>query len=631
MLPGFRVVGIAREAFAQIPVRVTHPDPAWRITLAPRTALPSGWFDLELRFPAAGIVDAVARLSFGDGSVLWSRLPAVERNHFRFHFRAGSPVTEVMLSLGGSGTSLQPLSFTLVRAGALSRIAALARRAVHVLRRDRWGFVASLANFLLRARQPGALVIAPGSAALAGEQPYDTWMRVFDEAPERDRTRHQERMQTLTRRPLISCVLPASGDRAALERVLSAQIYPHWELVATRAQARGDYVMALPADAVLPAHALLEFAMTLERHPDAELIYCDEDRIDAHGRRGDPRFKPAWSPDLFARRDDTGHLALMRRTPAAGPSPPRSIVHLAKVLVHRSAATDDAAQARRPRYQVPSPAPLVSLIIPTRDRADLLRACVQSILARTAYAPFEILIVDNDSQEEATHRLFAEWRVHPAIRIVSAPAPFNYSALNNMAARQARGSILALVNNDVETVDGGWLGEMAALAARPEIGCVGAKLIYPDGRIQHAGIQLGIGGAAGHGHRFAPRAAPGYLGRLSCVQNISAVTGACLVVRKSVFEQVGGLDAVNFAVAFNDVDLCLKVQDAGYLNLWTPFAELIHHEQVSRGRDLNPAQAARASRELRAFQQRWGERLLRDPYYSPNLTLDAEDFSVRVR
>jgi GT2 family glycosyltransferase len=232
--------------------------------------------------------------------------------------------------------------------------------------------------------------------------------------------------------------------------------------------------------------------------------------------------------------------------------------------------------------------------------------------------------------EEETGRLFAELARDKAIRILPRPGPFNFSALNNSAAREATGSILGLVNNDIEVTDEGWLDEMVGLAVRPDIGCVGARLLYPDGRLQHGGIVIGLGGVAGHAHRFAAPSAPGYLQRLTAVQNMSAVTAACLLVRKSVFDEVGGLDE-SLTVAFNDVDFCLRVRAAGYLNLWTPFATLVHHESVSRGRDLTPAKARRFADEYAAMQKRWGAALLYDPYYSPNLTYDREDFSVRPR
>ena len=260
----------------------------------------------------------------------------------------------------------------------------------------------------------------------------------------------------------------------------------------------------------------------------------------------------------------------------------------------------------------------------------MLRACVRSIRSLTAYENYEILIVDNGSVEAATKGLFAELTADPSIRILPRPGPFNFSRLNNSAVREATGSIVGLVNNDIEVTRGEWLGEMVALAAQPQTGCVGAKLLYPDGRIQHAGVVLGLRGIAGHAYRFTPAGEPGYQGRLRVAHNVSAVTAACLLVRREIYDQVGGLDE-SLTVAFNDVDFCLRVAAAGYLNLWTPFAELIHQESVSRGRDLTAAKARRFADEHAIMQRRWGATLLDDPYYSPHLTRDAEDFSLRLR
>jgi GT2 family glycosyltransferase len=257
--------------------------------------------------------------------------------------------------------------------------------------------------------------------------------------------------------------------------------------------------------------------------------------------------------------------------------------------------------------------------------------CVHSILQRTLYRPYEILIIDNDSKETATRRLFEHLRKEPAIRILHFEGKFNFSALNNLAAREAKGSLLAFVNNDIEVIDGGWLDEMIGLAARPDTGCVGAKLLYPDGRIQHAGIAIGIGGLAGHVQRFSARDAPGYMDQLRFIRNVSAVTAACLVVRKQVFAEVGGFDETELKVAYNDVDFCLKVREAGYLNVWTPYAELIHHESASRGFDYSPTNIRRFVSEANVIRRRWGNKFYKDPYYSPHLTYDREDCSLRVR
>ena len=293
---------------------------------------------------------------------------------------------------------------------------------------------------------------------------------------------------------------------------------------------------------------------------------------------------------------------------------PRAIIHLAKILIHlppeqqahSTAATadllEDLIERRqyravvntastgqlRLRYLPPNSPPLVSLIIPTRDRADLLATCIRSILQHTMYRPFEIIVVDNGSRKAATHQLFEAFQAEPTIRILRNNGDFNFSALNNQAAKEARGGLLGFINNDVEVIDGGWLEEMVALAARPELGCVGAKLLYPDGRIQHAGVATGILGLAGHVYRFSSRDAPGYLNQLRHAREVSVVTAACLVVRKAVFDEVGGMDEKELKVAFNDVDFCLKVRAAGYRNVWTPHCELFHHELSSRGFDYSP-------------------------------------------
>jgi len=260
----------------------------------------------------------------------------------------------------------------------------------------------------------------------------------------------------------------------------------------------------------------------------------------------------------------------------------------------------------------------------------MLSACIDSIRNRTRYRNYEILIVDNGSVEKRTTELLKTLSTDPSIRVLQQPGPFNFSALNNTAVGISAGDVICFINDDIEALNEDWLEQMLVLAEQGAVGCVGAKLVYPDRRIQHGGIVLGLYGLAGHAHRFAKHDDPGYLDRLTAVQDVSAVTAACLLVRRRVFDQVGGLDE-QLAVAFNDVDFCLRVRAAGYLNVWTPFAELVHHESVSRGRDLSLGKSRRFAAEYATMQQRWGRELLNDPYYSPHLTHDREDFSLRLR
>ena len=456
-------------------------------------------------------------------------------------------------------------------------------------------------------------------------------------------------------------------------------------LNAALAPATGEWVATLDDEDVLAPHALFHVAKAISEHPDTKLIYSDEDMIDETGSRHSPFFKPDFSPELFHSQNYLDHLTVYRsdhvreaggwRAEFEGAQDydlnlrvserleASAIYHIPQILYHRRAAASSTsapsekrdAQAAglralsehvgrlglaatveelpdvpyyRVRFALPDPHPLVSIIIPSRDQADLLAQCIGSILTSTTYEPFEILIVDNGSMEKKTLSYFATATEDPRVRIVPYPHPFNYSAINNFAAQGARGDILAFVNNDVEVIALGWLTEMVAWAAQEEIGCVGAKLYYPDDTIQHAGVILGIGGAAGHSHKHYPRDHPGYFCRLKVPQTISAVTGACLAVRKQLFFEVGGFDE-RLCVAFNDVDLCLKVQAAGHRNVWTPFAELYHHESITRGYDDTPEKNQRFWNERRFIQQKWGEALQRDPFYSPHLTQEREDFSIR--
>ncbi|WP_410474886.1 glycosyltransferase family 2 protein [Guyparkeria sp. TX1] len=303
--------------------------------------------------------------------------------------------------------------------------------------------------------------------------------------------------------------------------------------------------------------------------------------------------------------------------------------HLAEVEPAASVEPADVPHACRVRWPLPDPPPLVSLVIPTRDGVEILRPCVDAILERTDYPNLEVLVVDNESRCPETLAYLDELKRDARVRVLEWHRPFNFSAINNHAVAQARGDLIGLVNNDIEPINPDWLDEMVRQACRPEIGCVGAKLYYPNGRIQHAGVILGIGGVAGHGHKHFPGEHPGYFSRLKLAHNVSAVTAACLLVRRSVYDQVGGLDEENLPVAYNDVDFSLKVREAGYRNLWTPYAEAYHHESVSRGGRDTPEKRRRFKGEITYMRTRWGKALDNDPAYNPNLTLAHEDFSLR--
>lgn len=280
------------------------------------------------------------------------------------------------------------------------------------------------------------------------------------------------------------------------------------------------------------------------------------------------------------------------------------------------------------QWPIPHPSPLVSIIIPTRNELQLVKNCIESIYDKTIYKNFEILLVDNSSDDISALNYFSELESEGRIKLLKYSAPFNYSAINNYAVSHAKGTTIVLLNNDVEVISPNWLCEMVSNTNRPDIGCVGAMLYYPDDTIQHAGVVLGLGRCAGHSHKHYKRGDDGYMNRLKVAQNYSAVTAACLGVQKLIYEQVGGLNEVELTVAFNDVDFCLKVMKAGYRNLWTPYIEMYHHESVSRGIDDTPEKKKRAKSEIEYMQRTWGLDTITDPAYHPYLTIEREDFTI---
>jgi glycosyltransferase involved in cell wall biosynthesis len=448
--------------------------------------------------------------------------------------------------------------------------------------------------------------------------------------------------------------------------------------------ATGEWVALLDHDDLLTEQALFWMADAVNQNPDIRLIYSDEDKTDETGRRFDPYFKCDWNVDLFHSHNLITHLGLYRadllnaiggfKVGLEGAQDydlalrciehieTKQIHHIPRVLYHWRMHDQSTAQSAnhkpyamlageralnehfqrqkinaqaehtdygyRVRYALPDILPMVSLVIPTRNGLQLLQQCVGSILKKTSYPNYEILIIDNGSDDPATLQYLDELQAEARVRVVRDDRPFNYSALNNAAVKLTRGEVVGLLNNDLEVISPDWLSEMVSIALQPGVGAVGARLWYPNNKLQHGGVILGLGGVAGHSHKLLPRNQNGYAYRASIIQTFSAVTAACLVIRKEIYEKVGGLNETYLQVAFNDVDFCLRVREAGYRNVWTPYAELYHHESATRGFEDTPEKQARFAKEVQYMKQRWGDGLLNDPAYSPNLTLDQEDFSL---
>ncbi len=392
-----------------------------------------------------------------------------------------------------------------------------------------------------------------------------------------------------------------------------------------------------PGD-TLPPTALLEALSALS--PDTLLVFTDEDQADPFGRRSAPRFKPDYSPDAMQAADVIGQLVLYRAgllaelgglDPAAAPheaydlarraaavAGPGRIRHVPAVLCHRAAPPPPDPPAPPPPA-LPDPLPPVSVIMPTRDRADLLAASARGVLRGTDYPALELIIVDNGSTDPAAVALLAELGADPRAQVLPWSGAFNFSAMNNAAARRAGGQVLLLLNNDVELTDPGWLRAMVAHAVRPDVGAVGARLLYRDGRLQHGGMALGPAGRATHLLRGAPRNAPGYLGQLKATRDVSAVTAACLAIRADVWARVGGMNE-QLPVAWNDVDLCQRVRAAGLRVIWTPHAVLLHLEGETREEDAaDPARQARFLADQSLYRATWGSAAGEDPFLNPNL------------
>ena len=274
--------------------------------------------------------------------------------------------------------------------------------------------------------------------------------------------------------------------------------------------------------------------------------------------------------------------------------------------------------------------PKVTILIPNRDHGEDLARCIRSIQGKTTYENYEILVIENNSREKETFELYRELQENGEARVITWEHPFQYAALHNFAVKEARGDYLVFLNNDTEVISESWLEEMLGICQKPQVGAVGAKLFYPDGTIQHAGVILGLGGVAGHIYAGFPGDKDGYAARLVSVQDLSAVTGACMMTKKAVYQELGGMDE-RFAVAYNDVDYCLRLREAGYSVVFTPYAALYHYESKTRGYEDTLEKQKRLEKETEAFRKRWGELLKKgDPFYNPNLSLKKADCSLRL-
>ncbi len=526
-----------------------------------------------------------------------------------------------------------------------------------------------------------AYELAGGFRAYNASIPYPTWIERFDELDKRDIKRIHQRIKRWPKPPAMALLIEGGGD-PLMNQALSEQLFPV-EVVNSGEWSTADWVLCVQNGVVLRPHASYWFAEAVIKHPDVLAVYSDHDLLSEEGERVSPYFKPDWSPELLLADAYVGPVMLVRRSlleeqfseRAQGPSGlscyelalaclkslggtanATAVIHIPAVLYHwheSAYRTDQQHHLKRlaevqcyldtvganatavslhGRYHqveyVPNINPKVSIIIPTRDTLHHLRRCVDSILAKSSYTDYEIIIVDNQSNQAETLAYFDELAVNSHIRILAYDFPFNYSALNNFAVRHAQGEVILLLNNDTEVISGNWIELMLGQLAQPAVGAVGVKLLFGDGRVQHAGDAVGPGGCADHFHSKIAADDPGYHGRAILAQDLSAVTAACLMVKRSLWQKLNGLDEENLAIAFNDVDFCLRIREAGLRVVYTPYAMLYHHESVSRGKDDTPDKIARAKAEADYIRLRWKHLLSHDPFYNPNLNYARPDFRL---
>lgn len=717
-------------------------DPYFKLELPRAKPLPAGWYVLAMEFCGADapVSNPCIYADYRDGFNEDDRIPLIAspmaRQRLLLHFKR--PVRALRFDPSDAEAGEFLLSPMHLR--RITAVEALLRLGLPAVRKMRgqghgWGTIWRESQRAFASKNLGAAVetLYANQATADDNGAYQAWIAACDTLTDDDRAEIREHIKGMVDPPLISILLPTYNTpelllRACLDSVL-AQLYPHWELciaddASTTAHVRtvlenyaardprikitfrdsnghisaasnsalelatGNWIALLDHDDMLPEHALYHVAIALLEHPVAGLIYSDEDKINEHGFRYAPYFKPDWNPDLLRAQNFICHLGIYSadlvrevggfREGYEGSQDhdlalrcverlvPNQIVHIPKILYHWRATSGSTALAAseknytqdaavhavsdhlsrigfpaaevsrtsagymRIKYPLPNDPPKVSLIIPTRDGVDLLKLSVGSILQKTDYENYEIIVVDNQSCDPATLNWFREITASdPRVRILKHNKRFNFSRINNEAVLEATGEIVGLVNNDIEITDGDWLREMVSQAIRDGVGAVGAKLYYPDGTIQHAGVIVGYGGVAGHAYCHMPHDYSGQMGRACLTQNIGAVTAACLVIKKSIYEEVGGMNE-DLEVAFNDIDFCLKVAEAGYRNLWTPYAELTHHESATRGYEDTPEKQARFNTEVRYMQTLWGNTLMRDPAYNPNLALERQPYSLAI-
>ena len=510
------------------------------------------------------------------------------------------------------------------------------------------------------------------------EVDYSAWREKWVELNAEEKELITRKFESASKIPAFTLLIKVDNENqlsmlATIDSVVS-QLYPNWEahiinsdhldpiliqritsledprikILEYSSAEISEWVIELTSETILNPAALSTYANSILKNPEVSILYADHDHITASGIHCDPYMKPDWNHDLLAAMNyfapfialkkeiweskksaSSGeHEFLVKKTEEIGTE---RIKHLPFVL--SGVQIDKTGSHLEPTCKriiadLRDPNPKVSILIPTRDQGRLLKRCLKSLSTLTEYPDYELIIINHESSESRAIRVIEEYSERKNCRVFDFSGVFNFSAIMNYAASLAIGDVLVLLNNDTEVVDPDWLTELVSQVSRPEVGVAGPLLLFGDGTIQHAGIHPGLGGLMGHGHKHLADGSSGYFNRLKAVHEVAAVTGACLAIEKSTWDELGGLDEKNLPIAYNDVDLCIRSRQKGLRVIFTPYSKVVHHESVSRGVDAAPEKNQRLSDEIRTMHERWGPILDFDPAYSPNLLLDGGGFKL---
>ncbi len=650
--------------------------------------LPPNWYRVKVwTKEEEAVVSARARFLEDRRAELRIRMETAGKKCFEKTFKIAEPLSSLIIALEGEPGCSELSKIEIRPLGKISIVGFLALKAARyaISNRGRVNWKTTWSHFLAALHPRGNFAFR-GRYDRPGNESYDKW-RAVHEHPNSGVSAAQALVEKVgQRRTRVGLVVAEHLNcLETKEKIEASLIGAAVELVivdarsldsADNVELQPDFVLPVDYQGLFPRGAIERMVLELSSNPESAAVFADSDSLAPDGTRQAPRLKPPWDRELLWCTDYIRAPLIARWTsdlrsafdlPGARIKPGyalaltllarrqrKNLARIPAILFHQTGAQEPDSETDRQILEahirtagvdhrlialddgtlkvdwlLPTPAPRVSIIIPSKDNAATLKTCIDSIILYTENIEYEIIVADNGSKQDKTIRYLREIDKIDTVTVISLPGPFNFSKINNDARKHAKGDVLVFLNDDTKIITGEWLIELVSVARRPDVGAVGALLLYPDGSVQHAGVLLGVGGPADHAFRYLAGESRGYLDLLRCRREVTAVTGACLAVSAGHFDSVGGFDEM-LMVTCNDVDLCLRLRAAGLINIWTPWARLEHWESMSRGVDFTDEALQRQADELRIMSERWGDLLDRDPTYHPGLSDFAPDYCLSI-